>query len=240
MSERGYHNVLTFSDKKMKVTVNVTMYRLVSEDIVPEPKVMTSSFKKPPEGAIFAKQKSTKKRVKRGVINKKDGKILDKGYGRVWINSDGQIVDKEDIQYYKMTSTGEKKIRQYKPTLGAGRVLKPKDVIPASEVGQYLIESMYEINGDNEEDDKTLFELGKYMSEKNFAIVYPFVVREGWKKYWAIVVPNFNPKKKKFNLLAHIIRAKVEYQHWEDYPTGRKTKKQKEEELPTLEEDSPF
>jgi len=240
MAERGYHNVLTYADKNMKITANVTMYRLSSENIVPEPKVLTSSFEEPAPGVIFARQRSTGKRVKRSVIDKSSGGFLEKGYGHVWINVDGKLVDNQDIEYYKMTTTGEKKIRQFKPTLGADRVLEPKDTIPASEVNQYLVETIYEINGKDPTDDKTLYELGKYMDEKKFAIIYPFVVREGWKRYWAIVVPNFNPKKKKFNLLAYIIRAKVEYQHWEDYPAKGTPVKKKEEDVPTLEDDSPF
>jgi hypothetical protein len=240
MPEKGYHNILTYSDKTMKITANVVLYRLTSENVVPGPKVDTSSFEEPTSGTIFARQRSTGKRVKYSVMDKTSGNLLEKGYARVWINVDGDIVDSHDIEYYQMTTTGEKKIRQYPATLGADRVMKPKDTIPASEVNQYLIETIYEINGKDPEDDKTLYELGKYMDEKNFAVIYPFVIREGWKRYWAIVVPNFNPKKKKFNLLAYIIRAKVEYQHWEDYPAkGTKTKKEKEE-VPTLEDDSPF
>ena len=240
MATKGYHNILTYSDKQMKVTANVTLYRLTSKDLIEEPRVMTDSFDKPTVGTIYARQRSTGKRVRRGVIDKSTGLPLAHGYGHVWMNIDGEIVDKADIEYYQKTSSGEKKIRQYPANLGADRVLKPKSVIPLEEVDMYLVEHIYEVNGRDPEDDKTIYELGRYMEQKGFAIVYPFVVREGWKKYWAILVPNFHPKKKKFNLLAYMVRAKIEYQHWEDIPGKGVPTRKEAESLPTLDDDSPF
>jgi hypothetical protein len=231
---RPYHNILKFKDDKISIMARVDLHRLTAEQIISPVENYTHTFDPPPPGAIFAKQRSTGLRVKTAVVDKETGRFLPMGYARIWINEKQEIVDEEEIEYFQKTEGGERRIRQYEPTLGKDRVMIPERIIPLTDIDLYLVEAVYEITGRDQSDDEALFELAQYMIEKDIAIVYPFVIRAGWKKYWAIVYPNIQGDK--FNFLARIIQAKIEYQHWSTVPGARP----KIEKIPTLTKKTPF
>ena len=63
------------------------------------------------------------------------------GFSWKHVREDGEIVDKKTVQYFNVTDEGEKEVRQFSRTSEI-KVIKE---VPAANVDNYLIASIYEL-----------------------------------------------------------------------------------------------
>ena len=180
----------------------------------------------------------TGQKVSRQYYDKGTGDDLNDGFGYYHVNEDGEEVPKEDIEYYQIFDDDhEEKVEPFEATMGAERTLKPTKWIPEQEADEFLISKMYEVYGEEDEDDAQLWDLAQYIDETGQAPVVNVVFRKGMKRYFGILTPYHDGDK--FGMLLQLTVKKVNPTHEMETLTLDEVEEE-QEDLNEPEMDDPF
>ncbi len=189
---------------------------------------------------VIRRDEQTGSLVIRQLYDKSSGEPLEEGYGYRWVNEDGEEVPKEDIQLFAIEDGEEQPFSLHEPTLGSDRTLSAETWIPVATIDEYLVDKIYELWGDDEEDIAQLYELAEHIREFDEAPVVPFVMQPAQYKSWGIITPFFFEDT--FSLIIRVTDQKIEPEHQMPKLTEEEVAEAKADEAdaPPLEQESPF
>jgi hypothetical protein len=194
---------------------------------------------------IIRRDKKTGEEVTRKTYDKASGEMLEEGYGYKWMTKEsGEEVPKERIQYFQVMDDGEEKqIQKRESTIGADKPVSPVKWISADEIQEYLVERVYEIWGENHDDELQLAEFANWYRDHGQAPVIPVVFRKKLYQDWGIITPYFDDNGD-FSIIMRITKKKIQPQHEMDVMTHDEIQDElgdvHDEEVETVEQDAPF
>lgn len=219
---------LKLNHQDLAINADVRTAKLSPENLVDHPDIIRRDER---SGSLVVRQ----------IYDKHSGDPLEEGYGYRWVNEDGEEVPKEDIQLFAVEDEEEQPFSKHEPTLGGERTLSAETWIPVAMIDEYLIEKIYELWGEEEEDISQLYELAEHIRDFDEAPVVPFVMQPSMYKSWAIITPFFFEDS--FSLILRVTDQKIEPEHQMPLLTEEdlaEIEAKQDEEAPTLEQDSPF
>ena len=220
---------LKLQHQDLAVNADVRAAKLDPEDIGDRPEIIRRDQR---SGGLVVRQ----------VYDKASGDPLEEGYGYRWVNEDGEEVPDEDVQLYAVSDDEEEPFSKHEPTVGADRVLTAETWIPVAQVDEYLVESIYELYGEDEVDIAQLYELAEHIRDFDEAPVVPFVLQSSIYRQWGIVTPFFFDDE--FSLIVRVTTQKIEPEHRMELLTDTELEAAREraeaEAAPTLDQESPF
>jgi hypothetical protein len=219
---------LKLNHQDLAINADVRTAKLSPEDLVDHPEIIRRDEQ---SGSLVVRQ----------IYDKDSGDALEAGYGYRWVNEAGEEVPTEDIQLYAVEDEEETPFSKHEPTLGGERILSAETWIPVAMIDEYLIEKIYELWGEGEEDIAQLYELAEHIRDFDEAPVVPFVMQPSMYKSWAIITPFFFEDG--FSLILRVTDQKIEPEHQMPLLTEEDLaamEAKHDEETPTLEQDSPF
>ena len=165
-----------------------------------------------------------------------DGKLLDTGEkdssdkkltGFHWehVREDDKIVDKKTVHYFNVTDEGEKEVSQFSRT----KEIKIIKEVPAANVDNYLITSIYELFHVEDSEISTLYDEAERYFKEDLAGICLFSWGNGFIQYYGLLSPIM--KDGKFVWILKLTETEVVYSHLMDVPT----QKTPIEQPPTLE-----
>lgn len=191
------------------------------------------------QSEVIRRDDRTGSLVVRQIYDKETDDPLEEGYGYRWVNEDGDEVPKEDVQLYVIEDEEERPFEKHEPTLGGGRTLSAERWIPVATIDEYLVESIYEIWGEDDSDIAQLYELAQHIRDFDEAPVVSFVLQPSIYKKWGIITPVFFDDT--FSLIIRVTNQKIEPEHAMPTLTADDVEAaDAEEEAQTLEQQSPF
>lgn len=218
---------LKLKHQDMAVNADIRTAKLSPENIVEHPETVRRDEQ---SGSLVIRQ----------TYDKATGEALADGYGYRWVNEDGEEVPKEDIQLYAVEDDEERPFSKHESTLGAERTVSAETWIPVAEIDEYLIEKIYELWGETNEDVVQLYELAEHIRDFDEAPVIPFVLQASKYKSWGIITPFFFEDS--FSLIIRVTDQKIEPEHRMPMLSAADLDELEagEEDAPTLEQESPF
>lgn len=218
---------LKLKHQDLAINVDIRTGKLSPEDLVDHPDIVRRDSR---TGSLVVRQ----------IYDKKTGDTLQEGYGYRWVNEEGDEVPNEDIQLYAVDDEEEKKFSKHDPTLGADRTVSAETWIPVASIDEYLVTKIYELWGEDDQDVAQLYELAEHIRDFDEAPVIPFVMQPSTYKSWGIITPFFFADS--FSLIIRVTDQKIDPEHEMPILTEEEVAEAKavEEEVPTLEQDSPF
>lgn len=220
---------LKLKHQDLAINADIRTAKLSPDDIVERPETVRRDET---SGSLVVRQ----------IYDKASGEPLEDGYGYRWVNEDGEEVPKEDIQLFAIEDDEEQPFSKHEPTLGADRTVSADTWIPVATIDEYLVEKIYEVWGDDDEDIAQLYELAEHIRDFDEAPVVPFVLQPAMYKKWGIITPFFYEDS--FSLIVRVTEQKIEPEHHMPMLTAADVAGGKadegEEDAPTLEQDSPF
>ena len=150
------------------------------------------------------------------------GEIKRIAFKRGWIDEEGNLRAKQEIQFY-IELEGEKKF--IKPFL-RGKKLEINMTIPKENLEQFLTEKRYEVYSDKSD---MLWKLAQRLIEKK-SIAITKMSFGGFKEYYALIRPVV--KNKRFVMIMDLATQKVELENLMDIDKKEEVKT----ELPTITE----
>lgn len=176
--------------------------------------------------------------VVRQIYDKASGEALVEGYGYRWVNEDGEEVPEEDLQLVAIEDDEETPFTKHDPTIGSDRTVTAETWIPVGTIDGYLVDRVYEIWGEDDEDIAQLYDLAVHIRDFDEVPVVPWVLQASVYKSWGIITPFFYDEA--FALIARITDRKIEPEHEMPALTEADLAERAEDETPTLEQESPF
>lgn len=218
---------LKLKHQDLAINADIRTGKLSAEDLVERPDVIRRDEQ---SGSLVVRQ----------LYDKHTNEPLEEGYGYRWINEDGDEVPSEDIQLYAIEDDEEKPFSKHEPTLGAERTVSAEHWIPVASIDEYLVEKIYEIWGEDDQDVVQLYELAEHIRDFDEAPVIPFVLQPTIYKSWGIITPFFFSDS--FSVIIRVTDQKIEPEHQMPMLSEEDIAEAKEdsEEAPTLEQESPF
>ena len=216
----GYKSVFTYKIGDVPIKANIRFKNLSSEDVLPIPKIIMRDSKG--LEVIYTRVDQS-------------GKPLEKT-NYVFMNSKGEIVPRNAIKYYSIDDKGkEKSVNKFESNVGGNKTIPTIKMISRDEGEKFLVEKVYEMVGETEEDDKLLFRVSQDLIKNDELAVVPIVLTKSFKKYFGLVTP-VRIGKDKFSMLVRLGRTKIIPQQ----PMTIKLKETVKKELPTLKVEVPF
>lgn len=218
---------LKLKHQDLAINADIRTAKLSPEDLVDHPETVR-------------RDEQTGNLVVRQLYDKDSGETLEEGYGYRWVNEEGDEVPKEDLQLYAVEDDEEQPFSKHEPTLGSERTVSAETWIPVASIDEYLIDKVYELWGEDDEDVAQLYDLAEHIRDFDEAPVIPFVLQPSVYKSWGIITPFFFEDS--FSLIVRVTDQKIESEHEmpvldpEEITEARET----EEGAPTLEQESPF
>ena len=220
---------LKLNHQDLAVNADVRAAKLDAEDIGDRPEIIQRDQQ---SGGLVVRQ----------VYDKASGEPLEEGYGYRWLNEESEEVPSEDLQLYAVEDDEEKPFSKHEPTVGSDRVLTADTWIPVAQIDEYLVESIYELYGDDDVDIAQLYELAEHIRDFDVAPVVPFVLRSSKYRQWGIITPFFFEDE--FSLIVRLTTQKIEPEHRMDILSDAELEEASEqaekEKAPTLNQESPF
>jgi hypothetical protein len=152
--------------------------------------------------AIITKSAEGKAVKLRTSIN---GEIAE-GFNRVYVDENNAEIQKGELRYFINTENGEMEVKPYDRT----KKIEVSGVVPIQNKEQFLIESFYEVYGDNK---KALLKMAKWLGENNQMAMAKFTFGNGFKEFIALIYPIFQDDNK-FVLVMALSRATIQYNNF--------------------------
>jgi hypothetical protein len=132
---------------------------------------------------------------------------LAEGFNRIYVDENNAEIQKGELRYFIDTENGEIEVKPYDRT----KKIEVLSCLPIQNREQFLIESVYEVYGDNK---KALLKMAKWLSDNNQMAMAKFTFGNGFKEFIALIYPIF--ENDKFVLVMGLSRAKIEYNNLMD------------------------
>lgn len=217
---------LKLKHQDLAINADIRTAKLSPEALVDHPEVV----RRDSSGSLVIRQ----------LYDKATDEPLEAGYGYRWVNEDGEVVPKEDIDLFAVEDDEERPFSMHEPTLGGGRSLTAETWIPVATIDEYLVENIYELWGEEQIDVVQLYELAEHIRDFDEAPVVPFVMQPAKYKSWGIITPFFDEDS--FALIIRVTDHKIESEHPMPVLSEAEIEEAEEAaaEAPTLEQESPF
>ena len=188
------------------------------------------------EGNVVSQKSITYDSFEKGMIDPIAEEKANVKKTRQFVTEDGKIVNKADVTPYQLTSDGEElPIDKFDSTIGVSKITKPLKNINNSQADDYLVEKIYSLIPQTDEERLNMYELAKYLEEHDESIIIPFVASKGFNKHWGIITADVDESEGKFDLIMKVTRSKVNpIKH--DIPSAKDYQKAKEKEMPKKKE----
>lgn len=220
---------LKLKHQDLAINADIRTGKLSPEDLEDQPEIIRRDEQ---SGSLVIRQ----------LYDKESGEPLEEGYGYRWINEEGEEVPSEDIQLFVVAGDEEQRFSKHEPTLGGERTLTAETWIPVGTIDGYLIDKVYELWGEDDEDVGQLYELAEHIRDFDEAPVVPFVLQPAHYRSWGIITPFFFEDS--FSLIIRVTEQKIEPEHTMPILTDEELESipeaPEEQAAPTLEQDSPF
>lgn len=134
--------------------------------------------------------------------------------GYRYVNEDGEVVPKERLVYVQRTPDGETERVEKRPsTVLKGEALPVEKWVDLDRVGNFLVESTYELWGQEAADEAALQELAEWIDDHGETPMFVWMLQPDFFKTWGLLVPEFNEDRTEFTLLVKTTRKTVEPEH---------------------------
>lgn len=134
--------------------------------------------------------------------------------GYRYVNEDGDEVPSERLVHVMRTEDGDvERVDKRPSTVKKDEVLPVEKWIPREDVGNFLVESTYELWGREAADEAALQELAEWIDEAGEVPMFVWLLQPEFYKTWGILVPEFNEDRSAFSLLVRVTRKTLEPTH---------------------------
>jgi len=193
--EKGYENLLEYATERLKVTTPIRVSKMNETEIFP--KITERDI----DGLL----------VKRTMVDKETREPLPP-YSWEYKNEQNRRVEKFEIRYFKENDDGEgeTEIQPFDATMGKDRRLKVVKEIPKNEIKNYVISEGYCITPRDLDSNINLFQIANDLLSHDKAVVVQVVHRQGFKRYWGIVVADINDSDSAYSLTLLTTTKKIQ------------------------------
>ena len=139
--------------------------------------------------------------------------ILDR-YEYKYLDDKGREVEKKSIHYYATTQDGEQEVSPFDMT-GEINIL-PENWVPAASVGDFVIESIYQLFHTDEKVVRKLYEAAEKVWAEDKVGIATFSWGRGFLQYYALVEPIM--QEGKFVWLMRLTQCRAEYHYMMEIP----------------------
>ncbi len=184
--------------------------RLRHQDLAINADVRTAKLTPEPvadEPEVVRRDERTGSAVTRELYDKRTGSRLEEGYGYRWVNEAGEEVPSEAVRLYVVEDGEERPFSMHEPTVGDERTLSAETWIPAAAVDEYLVETSYEVWGEERADVAQLYELAVHIRDFDQVPVVPFLLQPSIYLRWGIITPFFFDDS--FSLIVRVTDRKI-------------------------------
>jgi hypothetical protein len=136
--------------------------------------------------------------------DKESGKLLEQGYGRAYVNEDGELILNKDVDIFQMVSGKEERVEPFQKT----SELETVTMIDEEDISGFLPHAVYEVIFDKPED---AYKVAQDLDAKDKAMVTRVVFRKGFSQHYGIIHPYID-KDGSFTLLMTLTQKRIEPQ----------------------------
>lgn len=134
--------------------------------------------------------------------------------GYRYVNEDGEPVPKERQVFVQRTPEGEvQQVEKRASTVLKGEVVPVEQWVDLDRVDSFLVESTYELWGQDAADEAALQELAEWVDEHGETPMVVWMLQPDFYKTWGILVPWFDDDREAFTILVKTVRKTVEPEH---------------------------
>lgn len=134
--------------------------------------------------------------------------------GYRYVTEDGEEVPKERVTFAQVRPDGEVEMVEKRPsTVRKGEEVPVEKWVDRDDVDQFLIDDIYEVWGQEAEDEAELQELAEYIEETGEAPMFVWMLQPTLYKTWGIMVPQFDEAAEEFSLFVKTTRKRIEPEH---------------------------
>lgn len=144
-----------------------------------------------------------------------DEPALPKGtVGYRYVNEDGDEVPNERLTYVQLTPEGDAEEVEKRPSsVLTGEVVPVEKWVDRDAVDTFLVESTYEVWGQEAADEAALQELAEYVEEAGETPMFVWMLQPEFYKTWGLLVPQFDEDADEFSLFVKTTRKRLEPNH---------------------------
>lgn len=153
--------------------------------------------------------------VKEGHEELEGETALPKGsVGYRYVTEDGDEVPKERVTFAQVHPDGAiEEVKKRPSTVRKDEVVPVEKWVDRDTVEQFLIDDIYEVWGQDAEDEAELQELAEYIEESGEAPMFVWMLQPTLYKTWGIMVPQFDEAAEEFSLFVKTTRKRIEPEH---------------------------
>lgn len=141
--------------------------------------------------------------------------VLDR-YEYVFLDALGRMVDKKEVRYYAVMEEGQE--QEVSPFDMTDEItIPPENWVPAASVGDFLIESVYQLFETDAKVTRQLYETAEKVWAEDKVGITTFSWGRGFLQYYALVEPIL--QEGKFLWLMKLIQCRAEYHYLMDIPS---------------------
>lgn len=134
--------------------------------------------------------------------------------GYRWVNEDGEEVPKERLTYVQRSPEGDvEEVEKRSTTVLKDEPVPVEQWVPVDTVGSFLVESTYELWGQEAEDEAELQRLAEYIEDAGEAPMLVWMLQPAFLKKWGILVPEFDEEAEQFSFVVKVTQKKIEPEH---------------------------
>jgi hypothetical protein len=134
--------------------------------------------------------------------------------GYRWVNEEGEVVPDERLIYVQRTADGDvERVEKRPSTVLKGEPLPVEKWLDLDDVGDFLVESTYEVWGQEPEDEAALQELAEWIRDEGEVPMFVWMLQPDFFKTWGLLVPEFDEDDERFALLVKTTRKTLEPEH---------------------------
>ncbi|MFB6137031.1 MAG: hypothetical protein ABEJ42_01645 [Halobacteriaceae archaeon] len=134
--------------------------------------------------------------------------------GYRYVNEDGETVPGERVVHVQRTPEGEvERVEKRPTTVLKGEPLPVEKWVDLDDVSRFLVESTYEVWGQEAADEAALQELAEWVEEHRETPMFVWLLQPDFFKTWGVLVPTFTADRESFSQLVKTTRKTVEPDH---------------------------
>lgn len=134
--------------------------------------------------------------------------------GYRYVNEDGEEVPDERMVYVQRNPDGEvERVEKRPSTVLKDEALPVEKWVELDELGNYLVESTYELWGQEAADEAALQELAEWIDEHGRTPMFVWMLQPDFYQTWGVLVPKFDEDRAEFSMLVKTVRKTIEPEH---------------------------
>lgn len=134
--------------------------------------------------------------------------------GYRYVTEGGEEVPKDRVTFVQVKPDGEvAEVKKRPSTVLKDEVVPVEKWVDRDAVEQFLVDDIYEVWGQEAEDEAELQELADHIEETGEAPMFVWMLQPTLYKTWGIMVPQFDEEAEEFSLFVKTTRKRIEPEH---------------------------